>query len=557
MQLLFILLFLLGVCGCNHSASTVSKSDPKQPAEQRDFGPATAPRATKTTETPVKLVGEKFFRDSRFSQYFFSAGQDVNLPLKKGDRVTEILEVLNGTIPNPYQGQAVSCAACHFIDQVSKVENGGNRAYNDFAPRSLLPPREDARNRSARNSPTMVDSIGRGTYFLHHDGEFSSARELIRSAFTGRNMGWLPGEQALASKHIVRVIREDNGSFPTDTDLAGFSYAQLLAGQNSIPEAFLLPVEHQIQVHEATDEELLSGFVAIMVGYLSSLTFEKDSDGFHSGSPYDLFLKKNGLPRAAKAGEDAASYKRRLKELLFSRWEFNWVTDADRKFQLHRQKFEFGQRELEGLRVFMTRGQCVQCHSPPDFTDRLFHNTGISQKDYESVHGAGTFERLVVPTLPNRQLRYDLHLPATTKHPRALETFRRFPIPADRRIADLGVWNIFLNPDMPSPQNELRASLCLSFQVDCNMSDEESLLQLSIAAFRTPTIRNLGQSAPYFHAGSVERIEDIVRYYIMAGEKARKGRIRNADPRLRLIALDETDVASLTAFLKSLNEDYD
>ena len=34
-------------------------------------------------------------------------------------------------------------------------------------------------------------------------------------------------------------------------------------------------------------------------------------------------------------------------------------------------------QEVRGLRLFMTRGQCVTCHNGPLLTDHAFHNTGV------------------------------------------------------------------------------------------------------------------------------------------------------------------------------------
>jgi cytochrome c peroxidase len=64
--------------------------------------------------------------------------------------------------------------------------------------------------------------------------------------------------------------------------------------------------------------------------------------------------------------------------------------------------------------------------------------------------------------------------------------------------------------------------------------------------WRVPSLRNVARTAPYFHNGSVTRLEDAVR--IMAS--AQLG--RPADPGNRH-AVPEGDVADLVAFLKALS----
>ena len=38
-------------------------------------------------------------------------------------------------------------------------------------------------------------------------------------------------------------------------------------------------------------------------------------------------------------------------------------------------------------------------HVPPYFTDNSFHNLGISQVEYDRVHGDGAFQKLAIPVL--------------------------------------------------------------------------------------------------------------------------------------------------------------
>ncbi len=197
-------------------------------------------------------------------------------------------------------------------------------------------------------------------------------------------------------------------------------------------------------------------------------------------------------------------------------------------------------------------GNCLACHAAPNFTDFKAHNTGAAQKEYDEIpgHGNGAFMRLIIPALTARTAD---DLPATEQHPGASERFRAVPS-AGTTLTDLGLWNVFANPDMPNPQTKIRAILC-DGQVPCPQSDS-ALLDQAIARFKTPSLRDLEHSAPFMHTGQFDTLDDVIDAYINNSDKARAGTLRNGDSRLQGIALKTNDIVPLVAFLKSLNEDY-
>lgn len=67
-------------------------------------------------------------------------------------------------------------------------------------------------------------------------------------------------------------------------------------------------------------------------------------------------------------------------------------------------------------------------------------------------------------------------------------------------------------------------------------------------AFKTPTLRNVARSAPYFHDGSVPTLEAAVR--LMAGGGYPN---RNLSPLVTNRALTEREIAAIVAFLRSLD----
>jgi cytochrome c peroxidase len=79
----------------------------------------------------------------------------------------------------------------------------------------------------------------------------------------------------------------------------------------------------------------------------------------------------------------------------------------------------------------------------------------------------------------------------------------------------------------------------------------------TIAQFKRPVLRDLEDSAPYFHNCSAPKFNDVVNHYITMSQLARSGAMRNAPPEFANMSLSQDDVAALVAFLQSLTEDYD
>jgi cytochrome c peroxidase len=119
---------------------------------------------------------------------------------------------------------------------------------------------------------------------------------------------------------------------------------------------------------------------------------------------------------------------------------------------------------------------------------------------------------------------------------------------------DLGLWNVFDNPDYPAPQAGLQEVLAGEFRNDAVSPD--TLLRDTVALVKTPTLRDLGQSQPYLHTGRMNTIEDVIRFDMKFSQKALQGSVRNGDPELRHESVDDSAIAPLAAFLRALNEDY-
>jgi cytochrome c peroxidase len=541
------LIFFMQGCGSGQAPAAPTESDATPPADS---------------------IGEALFLDTRFGQFFAANMTGINSPLLAGDPAVNQVQTLNGPQPGPFAGQAINCRSCHFVTEFEGVANAGNRTYSDFTTRSPIPRTQaNGFDHTPRNSMQMVDSFTTrsGPTFLHFDGEFATAEDLVVGTLTGRNFGWFPSQSTEALAHIAQVVREDDGSSQLAADrLNGLSYAVLFKGTDArITADLLLPASQRLDVTTATDAQVVHEIAICIAQYMKDLLFQRDSYGRYIGSPYDNFLRVNHLPQQPLVGETKAAYNKRLYQQVLALNSPTFITTSDGSFRYHTQPYQFGALELQGLKIFLASaaagstnahaGNCAACHQAPDFSDFVFHTTGVSQQEYDSAHGPGAFLNLFIPTNAQRLANFDAYMPASPTHPNASEAFRHTADANNSAYADLGMWNVYLNPDMPNPQANLASFVCAA---DKDCSSDQGLAS-TIAQFKTPVLRDLPDSAPYFHNGSAITLEDVVNHYIQVSQLAHSNALRNAPPEFANMSLSQEDLAALVAFLKALTEDYD
>jgi cytochrome c peroxidase len=513
-------------------------------------------------------IGERIFVDTRFAEYFAVNMTDVNTPLAVGDPVVAQTQTTNGPLPGPFAGQSINCRSCHFVIEFQGVAGAGNRTYSDFTDHSPIPKAMNGFTHTPRNSMQMVNSLQphAGPTFLHFDGQFTDPADLVKSTLTGRNFGWGATEGPQAIAHIARVIREDNGqNTPAAEYGCNLSYAKILLGADpTIPSDCKLPAQYRLDVTTASDEQIVDDLAQMVAQYAYGLLFKQDQFGRYIASPYDVFLRINHLPVQPKAGETEQQYNQRLLQAVNALTNPVFVDPTYGSFKYHAQAFAFGAMELAGLKIFLTganaatdgsqhAGNCAACHLAPNFSDFKFHNTGVSQEEYDAANGAGAFAQLAIPSLADRTQNFDAYLPVSASHPNATERFRHAAVAGNAAYADLGLWNVYLNGDIPNPQTNLSSVVCANAQ-NC-VADQG--LATTIAQFKTPTLRDGEDSQPYFHNGSKVKFNDVVEFYIRSSQLARAGQLRNAPLEFQGMSLSEADVDALVAFLRALTEDYD
>ncbi|MEK6299629.1 MAG: cytochrome c peroxidase [Acidobacteriota bacterium] len=385
-----------------------------------------------------------------------------------------------------------SCSSCHLFDE----DPQGIRARADFFSRSWVPFRmEDPRRDALRNAPAIFDSALMPK--LHFDGEFDSLEALVKGTLSGRPMGWLEGEQARAFDRVRQVVLNDSATSN------GESYRSQFKGV------------YAVSVETLSPDQVIDLVAKAISAYIRPMKSERST-------PYDHFIAANKLDAAPKAGEDAREFGTRTLARIAA-------LEASREIKL---AAGFDAAALKGFKTFLTTsgapsvGNCVACHLPPLFTDFSFHNIGVSQSEYDHVHGEGSFG--------------ELDIPVAARAARPSPQFRETPVVRKPGWADLGHWNF-----ADIKKSPLRKT---------NESDEQ-FLQRMIGTFKTPSLRNLDFSPPYMHTGGFSTIESTLAELMRLSEMARAGKVRQSDEELAKIGISEADIAPLAAFLKTLNED--
>lgn len=387
-----------------------------------------------------------------------------------------------------------SCSHCHLLDE----DPQGLRAHTDFLARSWVSYRlGDPRRDELRNSPTLFDVAKMPR--LHFDGEFDSLEQLVKGTLSGRPMGWLPAEQQEAFEQIRRTVLADTG----DPKRPRSSYREQFKQV------------YGVALEGLSRDEVVQWVARAISDYVRTLNSERTT-------PYDAFIAINGLESEPGKSDPVKFFAARLLARIST-------LEGEGKLQLPKG---FDSTALAGMKIFLRTegsgpvGNCVSCHAPPLFTDFSFHNMGISQIEYDKLHGDGSFA--------------ELRIPGAAEAVRPSHQFRETPSKRRPGEVDLGYWNF---GDLKS--SPLRRA---------GESDDQVLRRM-IATFKTPTLRHLRFTPPYMHNGAFGTLEDALSELIELSDMSRAGRIREGDDELAKIRLRPDDIPPLVAFLNSLNQD--
>ena len=151
-----------------------------------------------------------------------------------------------------------------------------------------------------------------------------------------------------------------------------------------------------------------------------------------------------------------------------------------------------------GLRLFIGKAACVECHAGPELSDLKFHNVGMALRG-EHIN-------------PAEKGRFD-----------AISFVRTWEFNSDSEWSD------------DRTTGRLR---------DLMATEEDK------GRWRTKGLRHIAKTAPYMHTGQFKTLKEVVHFYNEGGDKA--GFVGTRDDLIQPLNLTEQEEADLVAFLESL-----
>ena len=226
-------------------------------------------------------------------------------------------------------------------------------------------------------------------------------------------------------------------------------------------------------------------------------------------------------------------------------------------------KTQLTTQEQQGLAIFTSdRGKCVNCHKGAEFTGASTRMVLGSQVD--GFAGDGPIENMVMGD--QSSAIYD-------------NGFYNIGVTATKY--DIGVGDIDRPWSNPlSFAREFKAMLAGRFAPDsythsldpcsflvaegCLVVRDPNMRDAIDGSFKTPTLRNVELTGPYFHNGGYATLEQVVDFYNRGGNVQRTAtgdtsgygkNNSNFASEVTPMGLNDSEKAALVAFLKSLTDD--
>jgi cytochrome c peroxidase len=194
----------------------------------------------------------------------------------------------------------------------------------------------------------------------------------------------------------------------------------------------------------------------------------------------------------ANLGKAIAAYERKIEP---GASRFDTYAKAALRGDRQTMKQTLTGDEIAGLKLFLGKGDCTQCHSGPLLTNHEFHNTGV---------------------------------PAA----------RHAPQDVGRLAGAKQVLKDEFN--CLSSYSDAKPEQCAELRF---LDEQPSQLR----QFRVPSLRNVAERAPYMHAGQFATLKDVLQHYSHA-PAAPQGHSE-----LKPLGLTDREIDQLAAFLATLS----
>ncbi len=212
----------------------------------------------------------------------------------------------------------------------------------------------------------------------------------------------------------------------------------------------------------------------------------------------------------------------------------------------------WGPAEKVGLDVFQNKGKCIACHSGPELTNASVSNVQnekiermIMGDDGIAVYDTGFYNTAVTRCAGQAGPCDDLGVGAKDGPLSLPLSFSRFyQMPANCGFGTNASGTGCLN----APPIEPRPLENIAFQL--LQPGERVAVD---GAFKTPGLRNVALTAPYFHNSGDLTLEDVVEFYNQGGHFPAINR-PNIDIEIEPLGLTADEKAGLVALMRSMTD---
>ncbi len=218
----------------------------------------------------------------------------------------------------------------------------------------------------------------------------------------------------------------------------------------------------------------------------------------------------------------------------------------------------WGDQEKLGLDVFMNKGKCSTCHGGPETTNASVQNVGSEKlermlmgNNLTAVYDNGFYNTAVTRCAGNiAGACDDIGIGATIgPNNLPLSTSRFFQLPGPCAFGTAVIDGLTFTGCTGAPLIRPRPAEGIAF----NLLQPNERVAVD-GAFKTPGLRNVELTAPYFHNGGDMSLMDVVNSYDRGGNFAAFNQ-DNFDTNINVLGLTDDEKNGLVALLKAMTDD--
>jgi cytochrome c peroxidase len=254
-------------------------------------------------------------------------------------------------------------------------------------------------------------------------------------------------------------------------------------------------------------------------------------EGCQAGDPREPFADAFDCLSVAERTAVSRAFANVAKAIAAYEWELvSWDAPFDQYVKGDDEAISSAAKR--GLRLFVGRAACIDCHNTPLLSDRRFHNIGVPQRGpgvpTEADCPRGSLRCDCVSEGINTGVVGESCLPWGYHH--GLIQLRASPFRRDRDYSD----------DTAAGQ---------ATHGPYYMAATAAPEMRTRGAWRTPSLRDVALTAPYMHDGVYSTLEEVLWHYDQGGGTEASG-IKS--PELRPLLLSPRDRGDIIEFLRTL-----